>query len=259
MCRLAAYIGPRISLQRFLLDPPHNLIRQSWDPREMSEAVLNADGFGFGWYPEHDKPATYLNTQPAWSDVNITGLALSLYSSIWLAYVRSATEGQITGLINTQPFSMDNILYIHNGNIKQFNPEYRVRFHEYLRPDILAGINGNTDSEYLFAVIREYIGNSRGDLEKGLAEGLKTIGKIMHEGSCLLNFILTDGKTIHATRHCINGHCPTLYYLHNDTRYPDATLVASEPVTESENWKPVPEHSLLFVAEGSAPEIRAIQ
>ena len=259
MCRLAAYIGPGISLQHFLLDPPHNLIRQSWNPKEMSEAVLNADGFGFGWYPDRDEPVTYLNTQPAWSDVNIAGLAVSLSSTVWMAYVRSATEGQITGLINTQPFTMNNILYIHNGNIKQFNPGYRIRFHEYLQPDTMAGINGNTDSEYLFAVIREQIANNKGDLEKGLGESLKAIQEIMQEGSCLLNCILTDGNTVFATRHAINGVCPSLYYLHDDSQYPDATLITSEPVTTSGKWEQVPEHSLLIASRDTTPEIRAIQ
>ena len=154
---------------------------------------------------------------------------------------------------------MDNILYIHNGNIKQFNPEYRVRFHEFLQPHILAGINGNTDSEYLFAVIREKFETTEGDLVKSLQESLAAIRSIIGSGSSLLNFILTDGNRIYATRHAINGTPPTLYYLYDDSQYPGATLVASEPVTTSENWQQLPEHSRLIVSAGEAPEISAIQ
>ncbi|MFB3089839.1 MAG: class II glutamine amidotransferase, partial [Gammaproteobacteria bacterium] len=68
MCRLAAYIGPEISLGRFLMEPSHSLLRQSWEPKEMDEAVLNADGFGFGWVNQSNKAAIYTNTYPIWSD-----------------------------------------------------------------------------------------------------------------------------------------------------------------------------------------------
>lgn len=50
MCRLAAYLGPPITLARYLLDPPDNLVHQAWAPRELVYARLNADGFGFGWF-----------------------------------------------------------------------------------------------------------------------------------------------------------------------------------------------------------------
>ena len=49
MCRLAAYLGPEIPLRSFLLDFPHSLYQQSWDPKELTEARLNADGYGVAW------------------------------------------------------------------------------------------------------------------------------------------------------------------------------------------------------------------
>ena len=51
MCRLAAYLGPEIPLRSFLLDFPHSLYQQSWDPKELTEARLNADGYGVAWRP----------------------------------------------------------------------------------------------------------------------------------------------------------------------------------------------------------------
>ena len=56
MCRLAAYLGPSLPLNQFLLDPPHSLVHQSWSPREMYYAKMNADGYGFGWYLYGDNP-----------------------------------------------------------------------------------------------------------------------------------------------------------------------------------------------------------
>lgn len=48
MCRFAAYLGPEIALDRFLLEPGHSLVRQAAAPKEMHGALLNADGFGIG-------------------------------------------------------------------------------------------------------------------------------------------------------------------------------------------------------------------
>ena len=50
MCRLLAYLGPSIALNRLISEPEHSLVVQSYAPREMTSGRLNADGFGFAWY-----------------------------------------------------------------------------------------------------------------------------------------------------------------------------------------------------------------
>lgn len=244
MCRLAAYLGPTLALQRFLVDPPHSLIKQAWAPKEMQEAVLNADGFGIGWYND-SRPHTYLNIQPIWSDNNLDGLCASLHSDLWLANVRSATPGQMTGLNNTQPFVSGNLMYIHNGFIEDFNPQLRSRFHQRLHPEIQAGIRGNTDSEYLFALIRQHAGSDPEDLAAALHNAIDELTIILSDKGALLNTILSDGKKIYALRHAINKGCPSLYYASELADYPDAALIASERLNDDDNWQAVPEHSLL--------------
>ncbi|HSR61949.1 MAG TPA: ergothioneine biosynthesis protein EgtC [Gammaproteobacteria bacterium] len=244
MCRLAAYLGPTLALQRFLVDPPHSLIKQAWAPREMQEAVLNADGFGIGWYND-SRPHTYLNIQPIWSDNNLDGLCASLHSDLWLANVRSATPGQMTGLNNTQPFVSGNLMYIHNGFIEDFSPQLRSRFHQRLHPDIQAGIRGNTDSEYLFALIRQHSESEPEDLAAALRNAIDELTIILSGKGVLLNIILSDGKKIYALRHAINKSCPSLYYAMELADYPDAALIASERLNDDNNWQAVPEHSLL--------------
>jgi glutamine amidotransferase len=44
MCRLLGYIGEPIILEDILLKPAHSLLVQSYQPRELREALLNADG-----------------------------------------------------------------------------------------------------------------------------------------------------------------------------------------------------------------------
>ena len=44
MCRHLAYLGPPMTLQSLLLDPPHSLLRQSWAPRMQRHGTVNALG-----------------------------------------------------------------------------------------------------------------------------------------------------------------------------------------------------------------------
>ena len=61
MCRLLGYLGEPILLDAILYKPEHSLIVQSYDPREMTSGLLNAVGFGIGWYHPHldTDPFTY--------------------------------------------------------------------------------------------------------------------------------------------------------------------------------------------------------
>ena len=92
MCRIACYIGPEIALADLLLQPDHSLLQQSWNPQEMREGRLNADGYGFGWFDVSGKTARYTNPMPIWSDPNLESLSRSLHQTIWMANVRSATR-----------------------------------------------------------------------------------------------------------------------------------------------------------------------
>lgn len=49
MCRLLAYLGKPILLEELILKPEHSLLVQSYQPKELEVALLNADGFGIGW------------------------------------------------------------------------------------------------------------------------------------------------------------------------------------------------------------------
>lgn len=253
MCRLAAYLGPEISLGRFLMEPSHSLFRQSWEPKEMDEAVLNADGFGFGWVNQSNKAAIYTNTYPIWSDTNLTSLSDALRSRYWLANVRSATPGQQITQTNTQPFKIDQILFTHNGYIENFNPKIRSSFHDILDPSIQAGIQGNTDSEYLFALLRQQLIETP-DIIQGIRNMLSGISDIITEEKVLLNLIVGDETRFYVLRHAINGQCPTLYFSIDEDIFPGAIIIASEALTESGKWQAVPEHSVTTISDNKTPD-----
>jgi gamma-glutamyl hercynylcysteine S-oxide hydrolase len=259
MCRLAAYIGTPIPLQRFLLDPPHSLVVQAWAPQELCQAKLNADGFGFGWYTRDSRPATYRNILPIWNDDNLNALGRSLEYGLYLAMVRSATPGNPLGLGNTQPFSDHELMFTHNGYIRDFHADMRLRIDRELTPEIHADIQGNTDSEYLFALLRQMLSHdSELTIERALLQLCSRLTHWLEDTEALLNFVLTDGERLYAVRHTLNNDCPSLYYTTDDDYFPDGQLIASERLTGSDYWQPVPEHHLLIIDRHEPPELIAL-
>jgi glutamine amidotransferase len=256
MCRLAAYLGPEIPLQHFLLEPAHSLYRQAREPRELLYTKLNADGFGFGWYDPDGSPSIYTSILPIWSDGNLPHLARSLSRPLWLAEVRSATDDQPVHPCNTPPFYDERHLFAHNGFIGEFHLQVRPALQDMLSPPVAATIQGNTDSEYLFACLRQLLVDKPhrppGD---ALGELLDLLAEWVDEQPALLNIIVTEGERLYACRHAINHECPSLYYTTDDELFPGGQLLASERFTEDSFWQPVPEHHILILDAEKPPEL----
>jgi gamma-glutamyl hercynylcysteine S-oxide hydrolase len=256
MCRVAAYLGPEIALQQFLLEPPHSLYHQSMEPRELLYTKLNADGYGYGWYAPDGSASVYTCILPIWSDGNLPHLARSLIRPLWLAEVRSATDGQPVHQLNTPPFHDERYLFAHNGFIEGFHLEVRPAMQEMFSPAIAATIRGNTDSEYLFACLRQLFEDDPG-LSPGeaLAELFDLLAEWIDEQPALLNIIVTEGERLYASRHAFNHDCPSLYYTTDDEMFPGGQLIASERFTEDSFWQPVPEHHILILDANNPPEL----
>ena len=249
MCRFAAYLGPRIRLADFLRGPPHSLERQSWDARELREARLNADGYGFGWYEAGRHPLVYVSTRPIWNDINLESLGRGLVSGLWLANVRSATPGQAVTESNTQPFRDGSFLYMHNGFLQGFGPEMAAELLALLPSERRGEVRGDTDSEYLFALLREQLRQHHGLLVafRALCAQLRAL---LGRRTALLNLLLSDGLQFFVLRHAVHGSCPSLYYSEGDPDYPGALLIASEKLTRARGWRAIPPHHLLTARRG---------
>ncbi len=259
MCRLAAYLGPSLPLQPFLLDPPHSLLVQAWAPQELVYARLNADGYGFGWYRDDSSAAVYTNPMPIWSDPNLPALAASLESPLWLGFIRSATEGSPVSHANTQPFMDQELMFMHNGYVEEFAHTLRPTLVDRLSAPVAAGIRGNTDSEYLFALLRQLLlDDAELSIEAALAALYLQLDDMVGTHIALLNLVVSEGKHLYAARHAFNHASPSLYYTTDDDTWPGAQLVASERLTESDFWQPVPEHHLLVLAPDEPPELIAL-
>jgi gamma-glutamyl hercynylcysteine S-oxide hydrolase len=245
MCRLAAYLGSEITLSKFLQEPEFSLVKQSWAPKEMLEGTINADGYGVAWLSNDNSPCVYKNVLPIWSDTNLDSLGRSLSSRIWLANVRSATPGQGISEANTQPLIKNNLIFTHNGCIKPFNKETKNSFLDNLSNDVRAEINGNSDSLYLFALLQQQLLTQK-SLPDAIISMMNALQKICgQEIIAFLNIIISDGGSLYACRHALNGSCPSLYYLLTDGN----VQVASEPLTTSDDWIAFPEHSLIRFSE----------
>jgi glutamine amidotransferase len=257
MCRLAIYLGPEISLGEIMTSPEHSLLKQSWQPRELKYAKLNADGYGFGWFSAEGKPLRYAFAEPMWSDPNLHDLCLGLNADLWFGFVRSASEGFGNQAVNTQPFRDENFLFMHNGYVERFNETLRRELLHALPHDIQADIAGTTDSEYLFALVR-WIRHQEPELSLPdlLRETLSWLESHIDGSRALLNLAITDGETVATCRAAFNDDAPTLYFIADDEEYPEgAQIIVSEPLHESEFWHPVPEFHILSLDRDKPPEL----
>lgn len=250
MCRLLGYLGLPIQLDTLLYQPEHSLIVQSYQPREMTAGLLNADGFGIGWYhtERQTEPFTYKNTLPIWNDVNLPHLSRYVESPCVLGTIRSATPGLPVDLSNCQPFRYGQILGTHNGYIEHFRRTLRRPLRLLLSDSADQLIEGTTDSEHIFALLIDTWQRTSLPLEQALKKTLILLSELAHhhEVAVSANLIVSDGTQLLASRFAHGCATPSLYYLTDSDRWSQAVTIASEPFFP-ENWIGLPERSLLKV------------
>ncbi|MEQ8539385.1 MAG: ergothioneine biosynthesis protein EgtC [Coleofasciculus sp. D1-CHI-01] len=253
MCRLLGYLGSPVQLNHLLYKPERSLVVQSYLPQEMTSGVVNADGLGIGWYhsTQDVNPFTYKNTLPIWNDTNLPELSRYVQSDCVLAYVRSATPGQALDMGNCQPFRRDRTLFIHNGFIERFRQTLYRPIRDRLSDEIYQSIHGTTDSEHIFALlVNEVQTVPDASLEKALSQTLIQLTTLAqsYQVNFSANVIISDGHSLVASRYASGSSAPTLYWVRDELNYPNAVLVASEPLFAG-NWHSCPTNSLLVVKE----------
>jgi glutamine amidotransferase len=262
MCRLLGYLGTTVSLEKLLYKPEHSLIVQSYQPREMNSGLLNADGFGVGWYHARrdTNPFSYKSVLPIWNDVNLPSLSRYVESGCVLAYVRSATLGQAVDLSNCQPFDSQQILCIHNGRVENFRQTLYRPLRDRLSDFAYQAIKGSTDSEHIFALLLEEVqANPSISLEQALSATLNHLDTLAksHQTRASANLLISDGHRLIASRFASDRNSPSLYWLRDDAAFPAAVTIASEPLFAG-NWHSIPEHSIVSVGEDLEIEIHRI-
>jgi ergothioneine biosynthesis protein EgtC len=261
MCRLLGYLGGPILLDAIVYKPEHSLIVQSYQPREMTSGVVNADGFGLGWYHPHldTDPFTYKNVQPIWSDINLPSISRYVESKCAIAYVRSATLGQALDLSNCQPFQHDRLLFVHNGFVQNFRKSLYRLIRDRLSNSVYQSINGTTDSEHIFALFVNELTNSNQNLEGALQNSLKTLAELasLEQVEFSANIIISNGHQLIASRFAFPKAPPSLYWLRDDPNFPNSVIIASEPLF-SGNWHECPAQSIISTGADGEIEIYPI-
>lgn len=261
MCRLLGYLGEQIQLDRILFKPEHSLVVQSYYAKEMTAGLLNADGFGLGWYDSqpHNLPYCYKNVLPIWNDANLPQLGRYIQSHCYLGYVRSATSNLSVDLINCQPFSHQNILFVHNGYIDDFRKTLYRPIRNNLSDCAYQRIEGTTDSEHIFALIVNEIENHHLNIAEALHNAIVKLVELSkpHNIGFSANIVLSNGKELTACRYSNRELCPSLYYIKDSFFNSDAVIVASEPMFEG-NWISCPEHSIVDITKDLEIKVSSI-
>ncbi|RAJ68976.1 glutamine amidotransferase [Streptomyces sp. Amel2xB2] len=248
MCRHFAYLGPRTPLADLLLAPPGGLYEQSWAPRMQRYGTVNADGFGLGWYPDgQEQPARYRRAVPVWADGNLRDLTRAVHSAAVLAAVRDATEGTSQDETAAAPYADGRLLFSHNGAVRDWERlagDLGTGTGAVLDPAELLGLEARCDSALLWALLVRRIHDGEG-IEDALAWLTGRVAEA--RPGARLNFLLTDGRTIWATR-----RGDTLWYRtgHESVRVASEPDTAAVPDAEA-GWQEVPDDSLLVATVSS--------
>ena len=239
MCRHLAYVGEPTTLQALVVDPPHSLFRQSWQPRLQEHGLVNADGFGAGWFvPDLDRPVRYRRTQPIWTDASFASLAPSVSSDHVLAAVRSGTPGFGYDESCVAPFVHGRLLFSHNGRLDDW-PRARKTLAErtFEVPEAAAPV----DSALLFGLTAAHraAGASLGD---ALAE---TVRDALAVGGGRLNLLVLDDTGAAATT-----YGDRLFVLET----PSGVVLASEPHDDDRRWREIAD-GMLVETDGSGARV----
>jgi glutamine amidotransferase len=240
VCRHLAYVGPPRAVRDFVFDAPHALVHQGRAPREMVVAKDNPDGWGVAWWPPGAvEPRRYRTTTVMWDDAGFTDAddkAVAL-----LAAVRKASPNTTLDARNNAPFLAESrvgtLAFSLNGHA--FHASCADRVKGALAPG--TPLEGDTDSEVLFALIRARIeaGHTPADV-------VAAVHHVIAPGpEVSVNLLLVTPEQIVATtwQH-------TLYALTGT----GATTVASEALDPDDRWARVPDASLL-VADADRVQI----
>ena len=266
MCRFVAYLGKKpLLLNDVLGEPENSLINQSKHAKD-GALGLNADGFGLGWYNHEidNIPGVFKSIQPAWNDLNLHNIVTKVKSTCFLGHVRSATMGDVN-IFNSHPFAYNKFLFVHNGTIHEFD-NIKRQLLTILSDEMFSTIKGQTDSEYLFALLmdnfyRKKIMVSVQDLseivEKSIDQLIMMQKQLTKAAFSKINSVLTNGKTLIATRYVSDDIHPSLslYYsvqksIKDGDKHVESIIISSEPLTDCVNkWIEIPPNHMFLVDE----------
>jgi glutamine amidotransferase len=229
----------------------------------------HTDGWGVGFY--HDRePEVERRASAAHEDLHFSATAERVYSKTVIAHVRQATVGG-PSVANSHPFCHGVWLFAHNGTLEAFDQVQPLleRETDAAYRQVRQGV---TDSEAIFVWLLGRMAAAGIGLHRRCPDSARLVAVVRDAVRQLvawsdaqhpdepskLNFLLTDGATLVATRlgrslfwvrrngirDCEICGIP---HVHHDSKGTyRAVVVASEPISH-ESWEEVPDGTILSI------------
>lgn len=228
MCRHLGWLGDPVSVASLVLEPANGLAVQSYAPRRQKHGLMNADGWGVGFFSSDvpdGTPRRWRSATPLWGDASFASVAPALRGGCIVAAVRSASVGMPIEASASAPFTDGRWLLSHNGLVD--------RAVLPLSPHA----ESTNDSALLAALI----------FERGLDRLADTIAEVAAaDPNARLNILAGNGSQLIATT-----WGDTLSVLRRD----DGTVLASEPYDDDPRWRELPDRHLVSVVVGADVEL----
>ena len=252
MCRILGYLGPQIPIEQLVLKPAHSMEVQSYKPKELDSAVLNGDGFGVGWHGTSEQagdPYVYRNILPMWNDRNLADMCRYICAGSFVVNLRSAANKMPLDLSNCQPLKYKDVLFVHNGLIENFFESAQRPIREKLCDQAYRHIEGNTDSEHIFALLVHHLETEPGlDLATALQRTIEDLETIIQKANVRMaaNIILATSDRLVALRYDNQQKAPSFYSIKNSALFPNSVVLASEAPFEAD-WQSYPQGELISI------------
>jgi glutamine amidotransferase len=218
MCRHLAWLGEPCSVASLVLDPPYGLLVQSYSPRRQKHGLMNADGWGVGFF-DTGVARRWRSAAPMWGDTSFASVAPALTSDCILAAVRSATIGMPIEPSASAPFTDGQWLLSHNGLVDRA-----------VLP-LSSKAESTVDSALLAALI----------FDRGLdALGDTIVEVAAADPNARLNILAANGTRLLATT-----WGDTLSVLRRE----DGVVLSSEPYDDNPEWQEIPDRHLVEVVD----------
>lgn len=232
MCRHLGWLGDPVSVASLVLEPANSLLVQSYSPRRQKHGLMNADGWGVGFFSSDvpdGTPRRWRSATPLWGDASFASMAPALRGGCIVAAVRSASIGMPIEATASAPFTDGTWLLSHNGLVDRA-----------VLP-LSRHAESTNDSALLAALI----------FERGLDRLADTLAEVAAaDPNARLNILAGNGSRLIATT-----WGDTLSVLRRD----DGTVLASEPYDDDPRWQELPDRHLISVVVGSDVELTPLK
>jgi glutamine amidotransferase len=220
MCRHLGWLGEPVSVASLVIEPSNGLTVQSYSPRRQKHGLMNADGWGVGFF-DGATPRRWRSAAPLCGDASFASVAPALRSGCIVAAVRSASVGMPIEPLASAPFTDGRWLLSHNGLVDRGTLP--------VSPEVFRLAESTCDSALLAALI----------FDRGLdALGDTIVEVAAADPNARLNILAANGSRLLATT-----WGDTLSVLSRD----DGVVLASEPYDDSPDWQEIPDRHLVSV------------